>query len=218
MESKNLKLLCTHISPWAHLSLAQRVIFFLGASREQQEAAAGCVPGRVDARAGRRGGFHGEALEHECKELPAEISGHQGGTHAGALALGAAPCAPWIGTWPRSAQGGDARLLLREEEGAGGAAPCLAEHVRRRAEGRRKAWRSREREVGCHLWRRSSKARLPRFSIAAIHRTRGECYSTDIRWPFLAFSACNRTWVTVAKIFPTQYSTSLIKGSQPFAN
>jgi hypothetical protein len=29
-KSKNLKLLCTHISPWAHLSLAQGVIFFLG--------------------------------------------------------------------------------------------------------------------------------------------------------------------------------------------
>jgi hypothetical protein len=74
------------------------------------------------------------------------------------------------------------------------------------------------REVGCHLWRRSSRARLPRFSIAAIHRTHGECYSSDIGRPFLAFSAWIRTWVTVAKIFPTQYSTSLIKGSQPFAN
>jgi hypothetical protein len=113
------------------LSLAQGVIFFLGASREQQEAAAGCVPGRVDARAWRRGGFHGEALEHESKELPTEISGRQGGTHGGALALGAAPCVPWTGTWPRSAHGGDARLLLREEEGAGGATPWLAKRARR---------------------------------------------------------------------------------------
>jgi hypothetical protein len=39
------------------------------------------------------------------KELPAGISGRQGGTHAGA-----APCVPWAGIWPRSAQGGDARL------------------------------------------------------------------------------------------------------------
>jgi hypothetical protein len=62
-------------------------------------------------------------------------------------------------------------------------------------------------EHGCHV-----------FSIAAIHRTRGECYSSDIGRPFLAFSAWIRTWVTVAKIFPMQYSTSLIKGSQPFAN
>jgi hypothetical protein len=57
----------------------------------------------------------------------AAISGCQGGTHAGALAIGAAPCAPWTGTWPRSAQGVDARLhgwevperraLRREREG-----------------------------------------------------------------------------------------------------
>jgi hypothetical protein len=86
------------------------------------------------------------------------------------------------------------------------------------AEGRKMAWRRREREVGCHLWRISSRAQLPRFSIAAIHRTCGECYSSDIGRPFLTFSAWIRTWVTVAKIFPTQYSTSLIKGSQSFAN
>jgi hypothetical protein len=159
-KSKNLKLLCTHISPWAHLSLAQGVIFFLGASREQQETAAGCVPDRVDARAGRRGEFHDEALEHECKELPAEISGRQGGTHGGALALGATPCAPWTGTWPRSAHGGGTRLLLREE-GAGGAAPWLAERARGLRVGKWRGGEGRGRwaaiyggealEHGCHV-------------------------------------------------------------------
>jgi hypothetical protein len=144
-----------------HVIDSGEVFFYLGASREQQEAAAGCVPGRVDARAGRRAGFHDEALEHECKELPAEISGRQGGTHAGALAIGAAPCVPWTGTWPRSAQGGDARLLLREE-GAGGAAPWLAECARRgmrvgewRGEEGRGRWTAiyggEAPEHGCHM-------------------------------------------------------------------
>ena len=80
------------------------------------------------------------------------------------------------------------------------------------------AWGRREKADCCHLWRRSSRARLLRFSNAAIHRTRGEWYSSDIGRPFLASSAWIWTWVTVAKIFPTQYSTSLIMGSQPFAN
>jgi hypothetical protein len=90
--------------------------------------------------------------------------------------------------------------------------------ARRQAEGRRMAWRRREREVGYHLWRRSSRAQRPHFSIATIRPTRGEWYSSDIGRPFLASHVWIRTRVTVAKIFPTQYTTSLIKGSQPFSN
>jgi hypothetical protein len=106
-----------------------------------------------------------------------------------------------------------ARLEL---EGNRGSDLGAAERARREAEGRRMAWRRREREVGCYLWRRSSRERRPRFSIAAIRRTRGECYNSDIERPFLVSSAWIQTWVTVAKIFPMQYTTSLIKGSQPF--
>jgi hypothetical protein len=68
------------------------------------------------------------------------------------------------------------------------------------------------------LWRRSSRARLPRLSIAVIRRTRGRCYSSDFGRHFLAFSVWIRILVTVAKFLPAQCSTCLIKGSQPFAN
>jgi hypothetical protein len=100
-----------------------------------------------------------------------------------------------------------------ELEGNRGERPWRGRAREEGAEGRRMAWRRREREVGCCLWRRSSRARRPRFSIVAFRRTRGKCYSSDIGRPFLASSTWIRTWVTVAKIFPTQYSTSLIKGS-----
>jgi hypothetical protein len=91
------------------------------------------------------------------KELPARISRRQGGTHAGTLAIGVAPCAPWAGTWPRSAQGGDARLhgwevperrvLRREREGkiAAGAMEnregrCMLEEEEGEGEGRHSCW------------------------------------------------------------------------------
>jgi hypothetical protein len=50
------------------------------------------------------------------------------------------------------------------------------------------AWGRREKADCCHLWRRSSRARLPRLSIAAIRRTCGRCYSSDFGRHFLAFS------------------------------
>jgi hypothetical protein len=92
-----------------------------------------------------------------------------------------------------------ARLEL---EGNSGSGPGVAERARRGAEGRRMAWRRREREVGCHLWRRSSRAWLPRFSIATIRRTCGRCYSSDFGRHFLAFSVWIRILVTVAKFLP----------------
>jgi hypothetical protein len=130
-------------------------------------------------------------------------------------------------------EAGSAMAMEELGEGAMGANPCcrrwkkggtmgreLPATALNQRRGGEENWRVGEegREVGCHLWRRSSRARRPRFSIAAIRRTRGECYSSDIRRPFLVSSAWIRTWVTLEKIIPTQYSTSLIKGSQPFAN
>jgi hypothetical protein len=85
-------------------------------------------------------------------------------------------------------------------------------------ERRKVAWGEEKGELVLPFIEQSSRARRPRFSIAAIRRTRGECYSSDIGRPFLASSAWIQTWVVVAKIFPTQYTTSLIKGSQPLAN
>jgi hypothetical protein len=80
------------------------------------------------------------------------------------------------------------------------------------------AWGRKEKADCCHIWRRSSRARLPRLSIAAIRRTRGRCYSSDFGRHILAFSVWIRILVTVAKFLPAQCSTCLIKGSQPFAN
>jgi hypothetical protein len=80
-----------------------------------------------------------------------------------------------------------ARLELEGNRGSG---PGVAERARRGAKGRRMAWR------------RSSRARLPRFSIAAIRRTRGRCYSSDFGRHFLAFSVWIRILVTVAKFLP----------------
>jgi hypothetical protein len=136
--------------------------------------------------------------------------------------------APWTRSWAAMEEWSSAmgekpmgrRFPAAGEQRARPWVRGLPAPTRNQRRGGEEKWRVGEegREVGCHLWRRSSRARRPRFSIAAIRRTRGECYSIDIGRPFLASSAWIRTWVTVAKIFPTQYSTSLIKGSQPFAN
>jgi hypothetical protein len=77
------------------------VFFFLGFSREQQEAAAGCVPGRVDARARRRGGgSHGEVLERGEK---------------GAPAMGTTSARCWDSRKPRNRSGGELAMAPWEE-------------------------------------------------------------------------------------------------------
>jgi hypothetical protein len=127
--------------------------------------------------------------------------------------------APWTGSWAAieewsSAMGEKPMGRRFPSAGEQRVRPWVREHL---------APALNQRRGGEEKWcvgeeGRSSRARWPRFSIAAIRRTRGECYSSDIGRPFLACSAWIRTWVTIAKIFPAQYSTSLIKGSQPFAN
>jgi hypothetical protein len=56
LKSKNLKLFCTHILPWAHLSLAQGVIFFLQPREQQEEPVATMAELEGAAVGGREGG------------------------------------------------------------------------------------------------------------------------------------------------------------------
>jgi hypothetical protein len=64
-QHKNLKLSAHSHPPWAHLSLAQGVFFFLGFSREQQCPAMGKK--KLCAREGERrekAPWRGEVLSH----------------------------------------------------------------------------------------------------------------------------------------------------------
>jgi hypothetical protein len=195
INSKNLEFWNTITLPWAYTSLRQGASFNLASctwTAGRRWELYGSMAGEDGVQVGARS--HGNRRGREELTAPGERRHGRNPSSQGGAPWSAAVCALELGggrchggnRGGASWSGGGARWL---EDGD-------SRRARRQAEGRRMAWRRREREVGCHLWRRSSRERQPRFSIAAIRRTRDECYSSDIGRSFLVSSAWIRKWVT----------------------